>query len=1414
MKIVNKTGYLKGAKTAKNPVNIIPSNLITTQGMAFPIKANGKTLYPNTGQYKFPTSHVVETPLKKKGTNDLVPNKMSKTSLSKAQEIAYQRWMKSKGYNESDDYDMRDYWKNEGFKNLGSPKGGDHFPDTYKRLAPFSEGDNYPTLSDESNRASKFDKRGQGTWTEEGKYVNYQEGTEGLDAMEYAKFPNRIKDKKRRDTQIADIYNATLDHHRGDTINAKRKFKSFFTHYGSERFDNVKPLEGYYGFDKKDYEDSTLDSLGRNWHKKMKISKKQKGVEEAKANLKSKKINFNFTPNTSLSTDNTANIQGREIAKVDKFRVQKTKDYNAAQAAGAVTGDKGAEDKFYARYGEGSGKFKYDTDSKHKAQVNKKLKVAEKAKQPILREDVKLDPNAMFMLPTGLKGQAAKDYQDFHKEVIQSALPIPGLDKMSGLGKINKLESTLLPAAKKTSSTLDIASSIKNIPNYLNNTLNLTDEALGRLFRNKGNKEAISKGNQWLENWIKHPKTQAKIDADLDNALAARNKVFDREIALTRKQSKEYVPSVKEYPFEKQLDDLAKGKEHIHSGNIGVSYTHNTGPYLRDQIATGTYKPRERYGDWMSRRLSIPQKKRVGTSIHEGTHGWANDNTLQISGMRDRVLKEMPEDVKKNFLQWESLKNQHINPETVMGQTKAYEGYISDPTEMHARVMQIREHFNLTPDDVIDRKRAKNLIRRLEQIPYHRRPVDIDAMSKTIGNNPESFANLMNNMWAVPAVGAAGVAVQEKKEGGKNMKAAQYKNKYEKRREELRNKYDSLRRSRGFIDMLFGNDEENTRAMANLFDQSIKNNEEEISPITSGLKAARNSKRRQKAARLDLKKSNPEVGPTIENARKLKSQGAPDIFPTPNLGTQVASSINSFANDPKNKYKPKTLTQAKAEMRKMKPEQLKASGKANFTLGPLDAAAAASSGLVGGTIGLGGALLNTTIPGLGLTLGEGLGAYGGYDAIANRIPQTIKDYKNKKYGSAAENAIMGGLGLLGLGSNFKNFKLPKFTSSKKPSVSSNQLAPPPAEIELLPEGGSVSYATPVTPPPPPTVFNKSGVSKEAILSNPDIKNKDAISKLSNSEFEKTVLKPNGEVVEYEPALNLNLDYDRNLGKLALKDRVPMTMQEYTDEFNSRLDMLNDIIEKNNTSGTQYAVKGLDENGRLTFAGPTGESHFYVDVNPGLWKGDVKDIANTDYFRSIPGLGMRSTTHSVFGDGRARKGSKAYESINEYLKKLDMGRVKAGFNSQTSSSRPLWENAIKSGKAYGFYADPSTVHGVMRNLVPPLLIGGVGAGAMQEKKNGSKLLKYKNGSKSVSLAFSRGEKDPKGGLTQKGVDKYNRATGGNLKMAVTTPPSKLKAGSKDANRRKSFCARMSGVKGPMAKNGKPTRKALALRKWNC
>ena len=84
-------------------------------------------------------------------------------------------------------------------------------------------------------------------------------------------------------------------------------------------------------------------------------------------------------------------------------------------------------------------------------------------------------------------------------------------------------------------------------------------------------------------------------------------------------------------------------------------------------------------------------------------------------------------------------------------------------------------------------------------------------------------------------------------------------------------------------------------------------------------------------------------------------------------------------------------------------------------------------------------------------------------------------------------------------------------------------------------------------------------------------------------------------------------------------------------------------------------------------------------------------------------------------------------------------------------------------------------------------------------------------KGVSLSVGRGEKSKKGGLTAKGRAKYNRATGSNLQAPVT----ERNPTGKRAARRKSFSARMKGVKGPMKDSkGRPTRKALALRRWKC
>lgn len=81
-----------------------------------------------------------------------------------------------------------------------------------------------------------------------------------------------------------------------------------------------------------------------------------------------------------------------------------------------------------------------------------------------------------------------------------------------------------------------------------------------------------------------------------------------------------------------------------------------------------------------------------------------------------------------------------------------------------------------------------------------------------------------------------------------------------------------------------------------------------------------------------------------------------------------------------------------------------------------------------------------------------------------------------------------------------------------------------------------------------------------------------------------------------------------------------------------------------------------------------------------------------------------------------------------------------------------------------------------------------------------------------VSLKKEHKSKKGGLTEKGRRYLNSKTGSNLKAPVSLQEAKKSPAA--AKRRKSFCARMEGAKGPLEKNGKPTRKALALKRWDC
>jgi len=382
------------------------------------------------------------------------------------------------------------------------------------------------------------------------------------------------------------------------------------------------------------------------------------------------------------------------------------------------------------------------------------------------------------------------------------------------------------------------------------------------------------------------------------------------------------------------------------------------------------------------------------------------------------------------------------------------------------------------------------------------------------------------------------------------------------------------------------------------------------------------------------------------------------------------------------------------------------------------------------------------------------------------------------------------------------------------------------------------------------IKNISGLTQEDALAIAAGKDKDKIAKMSETEFENTVLNPNGEIITYKkgPDVN-NITYDMNTGRMVLRDQNIIPEEEYVNMFNTNLDRLNEIIAKKNKSGVQYRVKGLNREGHLTFETPeqliprqrteaaldnynafqehpeiwaeeraglrqnetgswqfneevgmdaysskeaamkalseavedqlgpmkkiSGESVWGVNMNPGKWQGDVQDIANKEYYRAIPGLEMSNTTGSVFADKTARRGSKAYEAINDYLKEMGMGRVKPGFNSQTQFSKGAWEDFVKKGKAFGYYGDPKTVYGSMKSMLPYLGLGYLGYEGMQDdgyRRGGSLYTPPNLKKKSKSKGTSKNIQSSINSLFARNFDLY-----GSSNKAMYNPNSKYKFG---------------------------------------
>ena len=169
----------------------------------------------------------------------------------------------------------------------------------------------------------------------------------------------------------------------------------------------------------------------------------------------------------------------------------------------------------------------------------------------------------------------------------------------------------------------------------------------------------------------------------------------------------------------------------------------------------------------------------------------------------------------------------------------------------------------------------------------------------------------------------------------------------------------------------------------------------------------------------------------------------------------------------------------------------------------------------------------------------------------------------------------------------------------------------------------------------------------------------------------------------------------------------------------------------------------------------------------------------------------------FATGGLAEGNSSVMSDEELAK---------AFSADGNNSAVIAEvnRRIKAKLLERFNGDEAAANSFLRDTTDPMAVL-LGGNERQFAKGG--LAMAEGG------AWTRKEgQNPEGGLNAKGRASL-RAQGKDIKPPVSA--KQAKKSPKSAARRKSFCARMSGMPGPMEDDkGRPTRKALSLRKWDC
>ena len=177
---------------------------------------------------------------------------------------------------------------------------------------------------------------------------------------------------------------------------------------------------------------------------------------------------------------------------------------------------------------------------------------------------------------------------------------------------------------------------------------------------------------------------------------------------------------------------------------------------------------------------------------------------------------------------------------------------------------------------------------------------------------------------------------------------------------------------------------------------------------------------------------------------------------------------------------------------------------------------------------------------------------------------------------------------------------------------------------------------------------------------------------------------------------------------------------------------------------------------------------------------------------------------------------------------DIANIPLGQQDMTEESKGVWanihakQNRIKHGSGEKMRKPGSKGAPSAQNFKDA---ANEAANPAQQAAIAINMKKHHQKPKNEEVEMDEGEtwskhNNPRaGGMSKKSVSSYRRShPGSKIQTAVTTKPSKIKKGSKDASRRKSFCARMRGMKkhrtGAKTANDPNSNINKSLRRWHC